>query len=190
MIRRIPIVPTLVVAAAVAMMIALGVWQLGRAQWKEGLLASYRQAEHISAETPWPHNDQAAEAALYRRSRFTCDQVLERRTTAGTSAEGRKGLSHIARCSLSGGGEAEVALGWSYDLAEPDWVGGEVTGIVAPGPRLVAAPPQAGLQSLAPPDPGDLPNNHLSYAGQWFFFALTAAVIYVLALRKRWKQAA
>ena len=38
---------------------------------------------------------------------------------------------------------------------------------------------------LAPPDPGDLPNNHLMYAGQWFFFALTALVIYLLALRKR-----
>jgi hypothetical protein len=24
------------------------------------------------------------------------------------------------------------------------------------------------------------------YAGQWFFFALTALVIYVLALRKKW----
>jgi surfeit locus 1 family protein len=30
-----------------------------------------------------------------------------------------------------------------------------------------------------------LPNNHLMYAGQWFFFALTALVIYVLALRKK-----
>ena len=50
-----------------------------------------------------------------------------------------------------------------------------------------AAPPQAGLEQLAAPDPNDLPNNHLMYAGQWFFFALTALVIYVLALRKRWR---
>jgi surfeit locus 1 family protein len=28
-------------------------------------------------------------------------------------------------------------------------------------------------------------NNHLLYAGQWFFFALAAAVIYVLALRRK-----
>jgi len=32
------------------------------------------------------------------------------------------------------------------------------------------------------------PNNHLSYAIQWFFFAATALVIYVLALRKRWRE--
>ena len=51
--------------------------------------------------------------------------------------------------------------------------------------RLVAAPPQAGLAQLALPDPRDLPNNHLSYAVQWFLFAATALVIYVLALRKK-----
>jgi surfeit locus 1 family protein len=57
--------------------------------------------------------------------------------------------------------------------------------MIAPGPRLVAVPPQAGLSQLALPDPGDLPNNHLAYAGQWFFFALTALVIYGLAIRKK-----
>ncbi|HNJ47416.1 MAG TPA: SURF1 family protein, partial [Novosphingobium sp.] len=31
----------------------------------------------------------------------------------------------------------------------------------------------------------DIPNNHLSYAVQWFLFAATALVIYGLALRKR-----
>ena len=62
---------------------------------------------------------------------------------------------------------------------------GRVTGMVAPGPRLVADPPVDGLFALARPDPSDLPNNHLSYAGQWFFFALTALVIYFIALRAR-----
>ena len=45
----------------------------------------------------------------------------------------------------------------------------------------------AGLDQLAPPDPRDMPNNHLSYAVQWFLFALTALVIYFLALRKKWR---
>ncbi|HSM52948.1 MAG TPA: SURF1 family protein, partial [Erythrobacter sp.] len=31
---------------------------------------------------------------------------------------------------------------------------------------------------------------HLAYAGQWFFFALTALVIYWIAIRKRIKQQA
>ncbi|MBD3814016.1 MAG: SURF1 family protein, partial [Betaproteobacteria bacterium] len=34
--RKIPILPTIVVIAAVATMIALGVWQLQRKAWKEG----------------------------------------------------------------------------------------------------------------------------------------------------------
>ena len=67
-----------------------------------------------------------------------------------------------------------------------------MSGIIAPGGEaggvLHAAQRPAGLQPLAPPDPGDLPNNHLAYAGQWFFFALTALVIYILALRRRGRQ--
>lgn len=63
-----------------------------------------------------------------------------------------------------------------------------VDGVIAPGPRLVADPAAAGLVPLAKPDPRDLPNNHLSYAVQWFLFALTALVIYALALRRRWRD--
>ena len=50
---------------------------------------------------------------------------------------------------------------------------------------MVAIEPVAGLQPLAAPDPADLPNNHLAYAGQWFLFALTALVIYGLVLRQK-----
>ena len=45
MIRRLPLLPTVLVAAAVATMIGLGIWQLQRAAWKEGLLATYRTAQ-------------------------------------------------------------------------------------------------------------------------------------------------
>ena len=61
-------------------------------------------------------------------------------------------------------------------------------GILAPGGKIVADPPLAELGPLAKPDPADLPNNHLAYAGQWFFFALTALVIYILALRRRRRE--
>ena len=56
------------------------------------------------------------------------------------------------------------------------------------GYEVVADPPLAGLEASATPDPHDLPNNHLAYAGQWFFFAVTALVIYWLALRRRWRD--
>ena len=49
-----------------------------------------------------------------------------------------------------------------------------------------AVSPEAG----APPDPADIPNNHRSYAFQWFAFALSALVIYALALKGRGKARA
>ncbi len=51
--------------------------------------------------------------------------------------------------------------------------------------QLVTNPPVVGLGGNAAPDPRSIPNNHLSYAVQWFLFALTAMVIYTLAVRKR-----
>jgi len=67
-----------------------------------------------------------------------------------------------------------------------------VAGVIGPGAgeevRLIASPPLAGLEASAMPDPGELPNNHLSYAVQWFLFALTALVIYGIALRARLRR--
>ena len=183
--RRVPIVATLIVAAAVATMIALGVWQLRRAEWKEDLLAQYRQAQAMSSNVPWPRSEAELERALFRWSQFDCQRVLGMRVTAATAADGSKGAAQIARCAIDGGGEAEVALGWSSEPQPPRWQPGPVSGVIAPGGTLHAAQVAPGLEPLAPPDPNDLPNNHLMYAGQWFFFALTALVIYVLALRRR-----
>jgi surfeit locus 1 family protein len=166
-------------------MIALGIWQLGRAEWKGELIARYGQAQSMSSEVPWPRSETDLEQSLFRWSGFTCERVLGMRSGAGTSARGEKGWRHVARCAIDGGGDAEVALGWSQGPQAPQWQGGEVRGIIAPGGVLQAAQPVPGLAPLAPPDPNDLPNNHLAYAGQWFFFALTALVIYVLALRRR-----
>ena len=84
---------------------------------------------------------------------------------------------------------ADVVLGWSQSPDPVVWSGGFVAGTVVPtgehGFKIVADPPLAELEPNAKPDPGDLPNNHLAYAVQWFFFAATALVIYVLALRRR-----
>jgi len=187
-IRRLPLIPTLIVTAAVATMIALGIWQLGRGREKAALLARYASVETLSSAVPWPATAQEREAALYRHSAFECLEVLAMRETAGRSEERQPGWAHVARCRLPRGVEAEVALGWSREPSPPLWQGGEVTGFVAPagdGVRLVAAPAQAGLTQLAAPNPRDLPNNHLSYAVQWFFFAATAVVVYILALRRK-----
>ena len=64
-----------------------------------------------------------------------------------------------------------------------------VDGVIGPDSertiRLIADDSYPGLQKAQPPSLEDVPNNHLAYAMQWFFFALVAAVIYFLALRRR-----
>jgi surfeit locus 1 family protein len=187
MTRRVPIIATIIVLAAVATMIALGVWQLGRKAEKEALIARYEAALSDNAVVPWP---QPADYArdMFRRTAIDCLAVRGIDPISGKSGTGRPGWVHVARCDHAGGGVADVTIGWSRSPDSPQWRGGAVTGRIASygdAIRLVAETPQAGLEPLAKPDPGDLPNNHLAYAGQWFFFALTALVIYVLALRRR-----
>lgn len=189
--RPVPIIPTVLVAAAVAIMIALGFWQLGRSDEKAEMIARYTNAQTLSAEVPFPRSEADVPGALYRRSQVTCERVLSTRSTASRDPNGTSGLAQVALCALAGGGETEIMLGWTQRPQIVDWKGGTVTGWVAPagdGARLVASPPTFGLAQLPAPDPRELPNNHLAYAGQWFFFALTAFIIYALVLRRRWRE--
>ncbi len=181
---RVPVVPTLIVAAAIATMVALGFWQLGRMEEKEAMIAHADQSLSIPAEVGYPSNPDGVEQALYRRSRVECVRVDDITTVAGTSLRGEKGVAQRASCVLADGRSVKVDLGFSRNPAPVTWAGGTVRGTIAPGGKIVATEKIAGLERLAPPDPRDLPNNHLAYAGQWFFFALTALVIYILALRR------
>ena len=189
--RRVPVFATLVVAAAVATMIALGIWQLQRLDQKQALLARYARVQTMSSDVPWPRDGAAAEAALFRHARLRCERVLAQGATAGRNLGGTTGWAQTARCALDGGGEATIALGWTQAPVIRAWAGGEIEGVVAPGEggsvRLIAGKPPAGLQPLARPDPRDVPNNHFAYAIQWFLFAGVAAVIYAVALRKSWR---
>lgn len=186
--RNIPLIPTLAVAIAIGIMIALGIWQLGRADEKNAMLARYQSVSPELEAIAYPTDEAAMEANLYRKVAAVCETVQSMRGTAGTNAVGVKGWAQVASCTLADGATAEVALGWSRAPDAPEWGGGEVAGILAPGGKIVADPPLADLGPLAKPDPADLPNNHLSYAVQWFLFALTALVIYVIALRVRAKK--
>lgn len=187
--KRLPVLPTIVVAAAVATMLALGFWQLARKGEKEAMIARYSQAVELPGEVAFPRTPAEIESALYRRSKVECDRITARRTVAGSGPSGESGLAQIVTCDLNGGGTSEIALGLSRSPGPVAWRGGEVLGFVSNAGkgavRLVAAPPVADLAPMARPDPRDLPNNHLAYAVQWFLFALTAVVIYALALRRR-----
>ncbi len=187
--RRLPVLPTIVVLIAVAIMIRLGFWQLDRLHQKQALLAHYSSAVAMSADAPWPRDEATAQAMLYRHATIDCREVTKTATISGRNSSGQPGIAHQAQCMLPDGASASVILGWSREPVAPDWRGGSVAGLIAPGPRLVADPPLAGLQANARPDPAQIPNNHLSYAVQWFLFAATALVIYGLAVRKRLRGA-
>lgn len=187
--RRFPFVAALVVIVAVAVMIALGVWQLLRMQEKEGLLQRYANAARVTEAVPFPQNAEQRQRALYRRSSLDCLRVDSRAAISGRNAQGEAGWSMTASCVRGDGTFATVVLGWARRAAEPQWNGGMVTGVIGPAAsgevRLVADPPLAGLSANAMPDPRDVPNNHFSYAMQWFFFALAATVIFMIAVAKR-----
>ncbi len=188
--KRVPIVPTLLVLLAIGVMLRLGFWQLDRMHQKEALIAGHALAARQAEEVAWPSvRGQAGERELarllYRRSRLDCRKVIAQTTRSGLNARDEAGVAQVASCRKADGAMADVVLGWSRDPAPVPWPGGVVTGWIAPGPRLVADPPLAGLDANARPDPSTIPNNHLSYAVQWFLFAAAALVIYALALRKR-----
>ena len=192
--RKLPLVPTIVVAAAVAVMIGLGIWQLQRAGEKSRLLQQYAAAAKlppIAFPTLPIASDQLP---LFRHATGVCLRPVGRRTVPGEGASGEPGYVHIVDCATGAEGPGmSVAVGWSKNPNAPlNWSGGPVSGIIAPDKdtrmRLVAASAPPGLETVAPPSVASIANNHRSYAIQWFLFAGIATLIYVLALRLRWKK--
>src|SRR5438128_1024365 len=123
---RIPIVATAVVTAAVAAMIALGVWQLHRAEWKRGLLAQYAAAPRLGP-VAWPAVPVNPEHLYFRKAAGFCLQVTGWRTTAGRNLNDEPGWSHIAACRTGAEGPGmQVDMGWSTRSDNPAWRGGPV----------------------------------------------------------------
>lgn len=190
MIRRLPLLPTILVALAVAAMIGLGIWQLDRARWKDGLIAQYRAAAKLPP-IAFPAFPGSGEPPLFRWATGFCLEPVSSRAVAGANRKDETGYVHIVGCATGAEGPGmAVELGWSKDPnAKWNWPGGPVTGMIAPdrtnGIRLVAATSPPGLEPSAPPSLAAIPNNHRLYAVQWFLFAGIALLIYMLALRKR-----
>lgn len=190
---RIPVLPTLIVVLAVAAMIALGLWQLlDRAPQKQAYLA---QLAANPAKPPIAFPDRPDDRLLFRRATATCTRP-DRQRLAGAGAAG---FRLIADC----GNGLIVQLGTTPDpLFKRRWSGGAVSGFISHAPdarsligtlfdrrpqalMLVADTPVLGLAANGRPDLSSVPNNHVSYAVQWFLFAAIATVIYALALRRR-----
>jgi cytochrome oxidase assembly protein ShyY1 len=198
MTKRLPIIPTIVVLTAVAVMIGLGVWQLQRAKWKEGLLARYAEAERLPPIT-WPTIPlDSHQLPLFRHATGMCLRVVGQRAVAGENQAGEPGYVQIVDCATGAEGPGmSVAVGWSQDPnAKVNWVGGPVSGIIVPDRRsrmrLVAATAPPGLQPSKAPEVSTVspitPAIHRGYAATWFSLAAIALVIYGLAVRKRLKE--
>ncbi len=194
--RRLPIIPTIIVALAVATMIGLGLWQIGRAREKEAVIARYAAARTLPPIS-FPAMPIASDRLpLFRHATGLCAQPGGRRLAPGQNRGGEPGYVHIVDCRTAAGGPGmSVQLGWSKNPQAPiNWAGGLVSGVIAPdsrsGMRLVAASPPPGLQQSAEPSVSTIPNNHRSYAVQWFLFAGLALLIYLLAARQRLKAKA
>lgn len=190
---RIPLVPTVLVTLAVAAMIGLGLWQLlDRAPKKQAYLA---QLARNPALPPVAFPDRPDDRLLFRRASAVCTRPDSQRLAGAGAA----GFRLIADC----GNGLVVQLGTTTDpMFKPRWAGGPVSGFISHAPDsrsligslfdhrpqpllLIADTPALGLAANGRPDLSSVPNNHLSYAVQWFLFATIAAVIYALALRRR-----
>lgn len=201
---RIPLIPTIVVALAVLAMIGLGVWQFQRRAEKEAALA-LAAANPGRAAVAFPRLPPVAPDILFRPSSVHCLRVVGWQIEAGRAADGSTGYRHIAQCSTGAEGPGvlvAVGVGQKPD-GEPAWTGGQISGWISEEPdhrallsriggqamplrpMLIARQAPAGLKAVAPPSAADVPNNHLAYAVQWFFFAGVAVIIYILALRRR-----
>jgi surfeit locus 1 family protein len=197
-VKRLPIIPTIVVAGAVATMIGLGVWQLQRASWKEALLAEYSRATTMPAVDldPLLAGGRPLPDLSFRRALVTCDaRDVAVDARAGRNTADVSGQVFYVNCRPGASGPAgrlRINAGWA---ARPDAVrrlslsgivAGQLGLVEADGPitltSATASPPLARSQ---PPGLDNIANNHLLYALQWFFFAAAAALIYLLALRKR-----
>ena len=202
--RRWPVIPTILVLAAVAVMIALGVWQLQRKSEKEALIALYQRNTAMSSMVAYPELPPVPDELLYRKSSVVCLEPVRWDPRSGTDRRGKSGIRMIADCRTGAEGPGVlVDVGIGDDFAPPKWTGGTVQGTIVPGPEqptvmesamgkatparamLIADAPVAGLRASAVPSADDTPNNHLAYAGQWFLFAAAALIIYILAVRRR-----
>ena len=191
--RRWPLVPTVVVALAVATMLALGAWQLlDRRPAKNAYIAQLAQNP---TKPPVAFPRVPDETLLFRRATATCAPP----TALTVNGAGSYGFRVLAECADG----VTVQLGTTRNAKiKMAWPGGKVAGFIAYAPdgrsvigslfdrtpkrmMLVLDRPPPGLSANPDPDTSAVPNSHLAYAFQWFFFAISAAVIYVLALRRR-----
>lgn len=198
MIRRLPIFPTIIAAAAVAMLFGLGVWQLQRAKWKEGVIAHFAAAQKLPPITFPTVPLRTDQLPLFRYATALCLRPIGQRATVGENRQGEPGYVQIIDCATGAEGPGmSVEVGWSKNPnAKVNWRGGLVSGIIVPDRvsrmRLVAATAPTGLEPSKVPDVSTVsaitPAGHRGYAATWFALAVVALAVYAVAVRKHTKD--
>ena len=201
--KRLPLLPTLMTFVMLTVLISLGIWQLQRREWKHALIAQLEAAQSQPLLAPRDYYQAmiGEKSVQYRRAELPCSPgtVLPYDLKGGSSLTGTSGYLVLVSCRPNRKAPDIVAVaGWTQRpdaAAVPVTVDTVFRGLIierpygrTPGrPQFMLIPDTAvpPLQRSRLPSPQDLPDNHLSYAGQWFGLAVVLAAIYGLWLRRR-----
>lgn len=207
--RGFPLAPTLLTLVMLPILLALSYWQYAiRLPWKAALIARLEAARTLPPVTAHDYTQAMIGAAdlQYRRAEVDCrpGRVRPYDVKGGTSAGDDGGFLVLVDCNDPARArrpDLVVVAGWTL---RPDTVAAldldtHFSGTLiehpygtAPGRPQFMLIPTTAVPPLAPsrvPTPGDLPDNHLSYALQWLAFAVTLAAVYLVYLRQ-WRRAA
>ena len=203
--KRVPVLATLVVFVMLAILVGLGIWQLQRREWKRDLIARLEMAPKLPLLEPGDFTAamNGDKSIQYRRAELLCSPgtVLPYDIKGGSSARGDSGYLVLVSCRPNRKPPDIVAVaGWTMRpdaVRVPIHVDTVFTGLVIERPYGDAAGrpqfmliPDTAVPPLVPsmrPNAGDMPDNHLSYAGQWFGLAAALVAIYGIWLRRRWR---
>lgn len=197
------LLPTLIVAAMLATLVKLGLWQLDRRVWKHDLIAQLQAAPSQPLLGP---NDYylamiGKKSVQYRRAELPCTpgEVLPYDLRGGSSSTGDSGYLVLVSCRPNHKIPDIVAVaGWTQrpnaaavkvnvDTTFRGLIIENPYGTAPDRPKFMLIPDTAvpPLRVSQMPSPDDLPDNHLSYAGQWFGLAAALLAIYAIWLRRR-----
>jgi surfeit locus 1 family protein len=203
--RRFPLFPTLLTLVMLVVLVGLGLWQLDRREWKHALIARLRAAQTQPLLEPDDFMRALRnEASIqYRLAELPCSpgDVLPYDLKGGSSVGGVSGYLVLVSCRPNRKlPDIVVVAGWTKRpdaAAVPVHVDTVFKGVIIEHPygrvqtrpqfMLIPDTSVPPLQVSRMPTPDELPDNHLSYAGQWFGLAAVLVTIYGLWLRRRWQ---
>jgi surfeit locus 1 family protein len=199
--------------AGLVLLVGLGVWQVQRLAWKEGVLAEIAariSAEPVALPARPDESDRYVPVRAEGRIGPQALRVLVSQKQVGAGYRlisvletgGRRVLLDRGFIPVAREGEVAVTgnLHWpddrtsatpENDVAGNIWFARDIAqmaGVLGTEPLLIVArdlsPPERGVMPL-PIDGASIPNDHLEYAVTWFSFALIWAVIVAVLIRRQ-----